>query len=960
MRRIARARLARLLPAIVLLVAFFALPARPAQAAVQRVKFSSGSSYLIVEFLDDDLVHFELSALGPGPGTGSPIFTTSQVAKTDYSGPSSFSQAGSTLTTAEMRVEVDSSSLCASVYDTVPNPDLLLHTVCPLNLSQPWKGLTFTKESMQNAYGLGEQFFMGGSADGGWDGRVRSPGGNFGNAMVYDTDNGPVGNAQIPVLFAVGPNNAGYGLFLDHVYKQRWDFTLSGYWQVETWGDQIRWYTMTGPDLPDLRQDYMELTGRPPVPPKQAFGLWVSEFSYDSWTEIDNRLSTLRSNKFPIDGFVLDLEWFGGVTAGSDNTNMGRLTWDTSSFPNPATKIASYASNEGIGLIPIEESYVGKNLSEHTDLANQGYLVRAGCSTCAPVYLTSNDWWGRGGMIDWTQEAAGDYWHDTKRQPLIDDGIMGHWLDLGEPEMYDSNDWVAGVLPGKNAHADYHNLYNLKWAESVARGYLRNSETKRPFMLARSAAGGIQRHGVAMWSADIGSKLSALAGHSNVQMHMAMSGIDYFGSDIGGFRREMLDSDLNELYTQWFANGAWFDVPVRPHTENLCNCAQTSPDQIGDVASNLANIRQRYELTPYYYSLAHRAYLYGEPVVPPLVYYYQNDPNVREMGNEKLIGRDLLVGIVAGAGERQRNVYLPAGDWINYHTNEWYHSSGQWYNDIPLYVNGNFRLPAFARAGAIIPKMFVDDKTMNTLGRRTDSSSRDELIVRVYSSTTASSFTLYEDDGATTAYQSGAVRTTDISQQRSGNTATVTIAAASGTYSGAPSSRANVVELVVENTQASGVTLNGTPLTQYANKAAFDAASSGWYNAGGNLIVAKSASLAVSGAKTFQFTLGQTPVSMSFTCTNGTTSMGQSVYVVGSVPQLGNWSAASAVKLDPTSYPTWTGTISNLPPNTSIEWKCIKRQEANYPATVDQWQPGSNSSFTTPGSGSGGSTSGGF
>jgi hypothetical protein len=168
-----------------------------------------------------------------------------------------------------------------------------------------------------------------------------------------------------------------------------------------------------------------------------------------------------------------------------------------------------------------------------------------------------------------------------------------------------------------------------------------------------------------------------------------------------------------------------------------------------------------------------------------------------------------------------------------------------------------------------------------------------------------------------------------------------------------------VVELVAD-TQASAVTLNGSALTQYANKAAFDAAASGWYNAGGNLIVAKSASVAVSTAKSFVFTLGQAVVSKTFSCSNGTTTAGQSVYVVGSVPQLGAWSVASAVKLAPTSYPTWTGTIANLPPNTSVEWKCIKRQEANYPATADQWGPDPNISFTTPATGSGGTTTGGF
>ncbi|GAB1817977.1 TIM-barrel domain-containing protein [Herbidospora sp. RD11066] len=939
----------RLIILALLVSSFFV--ALPAEAAVQRVQFTSGSTYLIAEFLDDDLVHFEL-AQGTSPGTGSPLFTTPQVLKTDYTGPTSFSQVGNVITTASMKVEVTSGTLCVKVSD----PTRLLYEACPRNLAQAWKGLSVTKGSIQHAYGLGEQFFMGGSADGDWVGRTRSPGGTYGNAMVWDTDNGPVGNTQIPILFAVGASNLNYGLFLDQVYKQEWNLTGDP-WTIDTWGDQLRWYTMTGPDLPDLRKDYLELTGRPPVPPKKAFGMWVSEFGYDNWTEIDNRLAGLRTAKFPVDGFVLDLPWFGGVTAGSDNTAMGSLTWDTSDFPAPGTKIANYAANDGVGLMTIEESYIGRNRAEHTDMASRGYLVRAGCSTCAPTYLTTNDWWGRGGMIDWTQNAAGDYWHGLKRQALSDQGILGHWLDLGEPEMYDAADWTAGVLPGKHAHADYHNVYNLKWAESIARNYA--SGTKRPFMLARSGASGMQRHGVAMWSADIGSKLTALAQQQNVQMHMSMSGIDYFGSDIGGFRREMLDSDLDELYTQWFANGAWFEVPLRPHTENLCNCAATSPDSIGDVTSNLGNLRRRYELTPYYYSLAHRAYLTGEPVVPPLVYHYQNDVNVREMGHQKLIGKDLLVGVVAGEGERSRNMYLPAGTWYDYATGEKLVSTGQWFNDRPLWVNGEFRLPTFARAGAIIPKMFVDDKTMNVLGKRTDASTRNELITRVYASPTASSFTLYEDDGSTTAYKSGSVRTTLLSQSLSGSVATVTVAASSGTYTGAPSSRSNVVELVAD-TQASGVTLNGSALTQHASKTAFDAASSGWYNAGGGVIVAKSASVAVGTAKTFAFTLGQAVSSMTFSCANGTTTAGQSVYAVGSAPQLGAWSVASAVKLSPTSYPTWTGTVAKLPPGTSIEWKCVKRQEAGFPDTADAWEPGANTAFTAPASGSGGTTSGSF
>lgn len=960
-----RARLGRVLSRVLppVLVAGLAtvtavVTAQPAAAAVQRVQFTGAGGYLVVEFLDDDLVHFEMGA-GSGPGAAAAIPTTDQIAKTDYTGPSTFSQTATSASTAALRVQVDTATLCATVTDLTRSPQLVLQTVCPRNLTAAWKGLSFTKSGMQNAYGLGEQFSTGGQADGDWVGRTRSSAGPYGNAMLYDADNGPVGNTQIPVVFAVGASNANYGMFVDQVYKQNWD--LSGDpWTVDTYGDQLRWYLMQGPDLPDLRKDYLELTGRPPVPPRKVFGLWDSEYGYDNWSEIDGLLAGMRSDGFPVDGFMLDVNWFGGVTAGSDSTRMGTLQFDSTNFPNAASKIADYRDSKGIGLMTIEESYVGKALAEHTALANNGYLVRAGCSTCAPVYLTSNDWWGRGGMIDWTNPAAGAYWASTKRMPLANLGIMGHWLDLGEPEMYDGNDWTQGVLAGKHAHADYHNLYNLEWARSVAQGYSTAGSTQRPFILARSGAGGIQRFGTAMWSGDIGSKLTALAAQQNVQMQMSMSGIDYFGSDVGGFRREMLNSDLNELYTQWFANSAWFDVPLRPHTENLCNCYQTSPNKIGDTTSNLANLRQRYELTPYYYSLAHQAWSNGDPVVPPLVYYYQNDPNVRSMGSEKMIGRDLLVAVAAAAGERQRSVYLPAGTWFDYRTNTKYTSTGQWFTAVPEYVNGKFQLPAFARAGAILPTMYVDDKTMNVFGKRTDGTTRNELRARVFPSTTASSFPLVEDDGTTTAYQSGSKRTTTIGQSVSGSVRTVTIGAGSGTYSGAPSSRDNVVELVTDGTQASAVTLNGAPLTQLANKAAFDAATSGWYNAGGNLVVAKTGSQAVSSTKTLAFTVGQTPVSASITCQNGTTTSGQSVYAVGSARTMGEWSATGAVKLTPSAYPTWTGTVTNLPPSSTVEWKCIKRQEANYPSTVDTWQPGANNSFSTPASGSAGAFTASF
>jgi alpha-glucosidase len=178
-------------------------------------------------------------------------------------------------------------------------------------------------------------------------------------------------------------------------------------------------------------------------------------------------------------------------------------------------------------------------------------------------------------------------------------------------------------------------------------------------------------------------------------------------------------------------------------------------------------------------------------------------------------------------------------------------------NALSLRPDGNFRLPLFARAGAVIPEMLVDDETMNALGQRQDGSRRDELIVRVYANEAASGFTLYEDDGVTTAYEQGAVRTTQITQQRDADAVRITIDASSGTYDGAPDQRNNVVELFVRDADAVAVDVNGQPLSQRLTQAAFDAADSGWYASAPGVVVAKSGTLSVTESKNFVVRLGQ-------------------------------------------------------------------------------------------------------
>lgn len=669
----------------------------------------SAGFVLRVTGLRDDILHFEFTERAGDPDRPRQMRTTPMVARRDWPGPVAFERVDpGTLRTGELQVSLNPRTLSLTVIDRTRAAPLELITLQPICLSPNGCELSIRTDCDQNVYGLGEQFDRPGEPNGDWIGRVRSPGNVWGNAMEK-FDGAWVGNAQFPILYALGDRHDNVALFIDDLYAQHWDFRGKP-WLFRTAGPSVAGYVITGPSLADLRQDFMEIVGRPPAPPPEFFGLWVSEYGYEDWNELDEVLQTLKENQFPVDGFVLDLQWFGGITLHSEKSRMGRVAWDLDRFPQPARKMRELREQFGIGLIPIEESYVSRGLEEHAALARRGYLVR-GNDGRAPLRLDA--WWGVGGMIDWTCDAAADFWHDRKRQPLIEDGVFGHWIDLGEPENYHPQARYAGdpspecaslfdayanleLIPARRDHAACANLYNFKWAESIARGYSRNGLSRPPVILSRSGTCGIQRFGTALWSGDIASRLSSLAAHLNVQMHLSVSGIDYFGADCGGFRRDLVDGNEDEMYTVWLAHAALLDFPLRPHTSNLGNNHPTAPDRIGDIRSNLHNVRLRYALRPYLMELARRAAELGEPIAPPLVYYFQDDLAARRIADQKMLGPRLMVACAPWYHASTRDVYLPRGRWRDLYSGREIRSVGECVRDVPLRdPEGIFRLPLF-------------------------------------------------------------------------------------------------------------------------------------------------------------------------------------------------------------------------------------------------------------------------
>ncbi len=271
-----------------------------AVAQPQRVSYEAQGNYLVLEISDEDLIHLEYGQ-GPAPDMTSPLPTTEMICSesdnlpepvctTNHPGSQAFSDDGNgTLETRDLRLSVNPVNLALSIFDKTKD-NLLLTTLRAENLGQPQKTLIGTRGPELDIYGLGQQFIEPGVTDIDWEGRVRV-GSNFGNVMA-GFNGGANGNTQIPIMYAVnGTGFENYALFLDNKYRQRWDFTSATQWKVDMDDGALRLFIMTGPDLLDLRKDFMDLVGHPLVPPKKMFGLWLSEYGYDDWGELEDKLS---------------------------------------------------------------------------------------------------------------------------------------------------------------------------------------------------------------------------------------------------------------------------------------------------------------------------------------------------------------------------------------------------------------------------------------------------------------------------------------------------------------------------------------------------------------------------------------------------------------------------------------------------------------------------------------------
>jgi alpha-glucosidase len=594
------------------------------------------------------------------------------------------------------------------------------------------------------------------------------------DALDYDvlTDNM---YQAIPFFMALRPG-VGYGLFFNTTFWSQFDIGVQqpGVWRMETQGSELDYYIIYGPEPAKILSTYTQLTGRMPLPPRWSLGYHQCRWSYESQDIVRQLAHEFRQRRIPCDVIHLDIDYMNGYRV---------FTWSPKRFADPK-QLLHDLMQDGFKAVTIVDPGVKYEPEADYEVFDEGlkndYFVRKTDGGLFHGYV----WPDKAVFPDFLRPEVRDWWGSLHKS-LTDIGIAGIWNDMNEPALDDRPfgdpgnkiafplDASQGPKEEGATHAEVHNLYGLTMAQAAYQGLEKLRSTERSFVLTRSGYAGVQRWS-AVWTGDNQSLWEHLEMSLPMLCNLGLSGVAFVGADIGGFA----GNATAELFARWMQVGMLYPL-MRGHS--ALTTAQHEPWVFGDRVEKICReyIELRYRLLPYLYTLFWEAATTGAPIVRPLLYHFPNDPQTFTLSDQVMLGSSLLAAPIYRPGVEHRAVYLPKGRWYDWWSGEAIDGPTHILVHAPLE-----RMPLYVRAGSIIPMapvmQYVDERPL------------DQLTLRIWKGT--GEWTLYEDDGHTFEYKTGASCTTTYRVRTEGQQTLVEIKAREGGFS--PAAREAIVELV--------------------------------------------------------------------------------------------------------------------------------------------------------------------
>ena len=582
--------------------------------------------------------------------------------------------------------------------------------------------------------------------------------------------------------------------------------------KMSWWGemqDQIDYYLIAADDIDGVISGYRTVTGKAQIMPKWAMGYWQSRERYSTQEQVVSTLKEFRDRHIPVDNIVQDWQYW-------DDDQWGSHTFNAERYPDPKGMVDSVHALGGRFMISVWPKFY-TNTEHFKELDENGWIYRTA------VTDSVEDWLGhQQSFYDAYAEGARKLFWQQMYDHLYPIGVDAWWMDASEPNIHDCTDMdYRKAMCGPTAlgpSTQYFNAYALMNAEAIYDGQRSVDGDKRVFLLTRNGFAGLQRYSTASWSGDIGTRWEDMKTQISAGLNYSLSGIPFWGQDIGGFSvenrysraQQLFDAtgvenddlkEWRELQTRWHQWGVFCPL-YRAHGQwPLREPWNIAPEGHPAYENIVGTDRLRYRLMPYIYTLDARVWFEDYTIMRALVMDFTDDATAREVSDEFMFGDAFLVCPVYEYKARSREVYLPEGGWYDFNNPRSYLEGGR-----SITAAAPFEYsPVYVRAGSIVPT----GPEIEYTAQEQDGN----LRINVYAGADAA-FTLYEDDGVSYAYENGAYANIPLRWDDAART--LTVGAREGSFEGMAQTRHLLVCLNTpdgRDVPPQAVVYDGTELT---------------------------------------------------------------------------------------------------------------------------------------------------
>jgi alpha-D-xyloside xylohydrolase len=464
-------------------------------------------------------------------------------------------------------------------------------------------------------------------------------------------------------------------------------------------------YVFAGPTMRQAVQRYNLFSGGGTLPPRWGLGVWYRCEKDYAQEDVLRLARQFRESRMPCDVLGLEPGW-------QTHSYSCSFVW-SDRFRDPAAMIRQLSAN-----------HYRLNLWEHA-------YTHPSSPIHGSLYRHSGDYEVWGGLapdfLDLEARRIFSGFHEKEHVAL---GVSGYKLDECDNSDFTGN-WSFPEISAFPSGADgeqMHSLFGLRYQDAILSIFERRKQ--RTYGLVRSSQALAAPYPHVLYSdlydhrefirALVNSGFSGLLWTPEVRDAKS-------AEDLVRRLQTAVLSPMALINAWYIKNPPWMQIDREAN-----NAGRINP-QWKDLEAQCRRLMElRMQLLPYLHAAFARYHREGLPPFRALVMDWPEDKATWGIDNQYMMGDALLVAPVV-AGESEREIYLPEGEWFDFWTNQ-RHAGGQsMKRNVPLE-----HIPVFVKAGAILP--------LATPTLHSEDAAGFEIRAVAYGHGSATA-TIYEDDG---------------------------------------------------------------------------------------------------------------------------------------------------------------------------------------------------------------------